>query len=158
MKPNHVRELLTQALAELADARRHLDYSHQQVSNLPPTLAGISESQLESVEAYTSRFARAVDLLVNKVLRTLDRIELKPPGTLLDTVNRAEQRGFIDTAGDLREMKDVRNVIAHDYAGTKAAEIFAYCREKKSVLDAACDRVAEYATRRFTGNVKTKVQ
>ena len=147
MNPNHVRDLLAQALAELIEARRHLDYSHQQVASLPDTLAGATEPQLESIEALTSRFARAVDLLVNKVLRSLDRLELKPPGTLLDTVNRAEQRGFIARAADLREMKDVRNMIAHDYAGAKAAEIFAYCREQKPLFDAVCDRVAAYSRR-----------
>lgn len=88
-----------------------------------------------------------MDLLVNKVLRTLDRVELKPPGTLLDTVNRAEQRGFIDHAADLREMKDVRNMIAHDYAGAKAAEIFAFCRERKPAFDAVCEKVSDYADR-----------
>jgi len=31
MKPNHARELLVQGLAELAEARRHLDFSHQQM-------------------------------------------------------------------------------------------------------------------------------
>ena len=141
MRPDQVGELLAQAVAELSEARRHLDFSQQQVSGLPDTLAGATEPQLESVEAFTSRFARAVDLLVNKVLRSLDRLELKPPGTLLDTVNRAEQRGFIARASDLREMKDVRNMIAHDYAGAKAAEIFAYCREQKPLFDAVCDRV-----------------
>jgi uncharacterized protein YutE (UPF0331/DUF86 family) len=150
MKSDHVRELLAQALAELVEARRHLDYSHQQAAGLPDTLAGVTEPQLESMEAFTSRFARAVDLLVNKVLRSLDRVELEPPGTLLDTVNRAEQRGLIARAGDLREMKDVRNMIAHDYAGAKAAEIFAYCREQKPLFDAICDRVIAYVRRVLT--------
>jgi uncharacterized protein YutE (UPF0331/DUF86 family) len=40
-------------------------------------------------------------------------------------VNRAEKRGFLADAGALREMNDVRNMIAHDYAGAKAAKIFA---------------------------------
>jgi hypothetical protein len=35
---------------------------------------------------------------------------------------------------ELREMKDVRNMIAHDYAGARAAEIFAWCREQKPVF------------------------
>ena len=145
MKPDHVSQLLKQGSSDLADARRHLDYSFQQVEGLPDTLAGATEAQLASVEAFTGRFARAVDLLVNKVLRSLDRVELKPEGTLLDVVNRAEKRGFVDQAGVLREMKDVRNIIAHDYAGAKAAEIFAYCREQKPVFDAICERVTAYA-------------
>ncbi len=117
------------------------------MAGLPADLKGATAGQLESVEAFSSRFARTVDLLVNKVLRSLDRAELLPQGTLLDVVNRAEKRGFVARAADLREMKDVRNVIAHDYAGAKAAEIFAYCREQKPMLDTICDRVAAHVSR-----------
>jgi uncharacterized protein YutE (UPF0331/DUF86 family) len=145
VNPNQASQLLEQALAELSQARVHLDYSFQQVASLPESLADASPDQLESAEAFSSRFARVVDLLVNKVLRTLDRAELLPQGTLLDVVNRAEKRGFVARAADLREMKDVRNIIAHDYAGAKAAEILAYCREQKPGLDAICDRAAAYA-------------
>ena len=145
MKQDHARSLLEQGLAELANARRHLDYSFQQVAGLPDTLKDATEKQLESAEAFTGRFARSVDLLVNKVLRSLDRVELKPEGTLLDVVNRAEKRGFVNRSEELREMKDVRNMIAHDYASAKAAEIFAYCREQKPVFDAICGHVAGYA-------------
>jgi uncharacterized protein YutE (UPF0331/DUF86 family) len=145
MKRDHARNLLEQGLAELASARRHLDYSFQQVAGLPDSLLGATEKQLESAEAFTGRFARSVDLLVNKVLRSVDRMELKTEGSLLDVVNRAEKRGFVSRSEDLREMKDVRNIIAHDYAGAKAAEIFAWCREQKPVFDAVCDRMATYA-------------
>jgi uncharacterized protein YutE (UPF0331/DUF86 family) len=145
MKRDQARQLLAQALAELSQARNHLDYSFAQVAPLPPDLAVVTAAQLESVEAFCSRFARTVDLLVNKTLRCLDRVELKPEGTLLDVVNRAEKRGFINHASELREMKDVRNIIAHDYAGARIAEIFAYCREQKPVADAICDRVCAYA-------------
>jgi uncharacterized protein YutE (UPF0331/DUF86 family) len=145
MKRDHARSLVEQGLAELANARKHLDYSFQQVAGLPDTLAGATEKQLESAEAFTGRFARSVDLLVNKVLRALDRMEMKTEGTLLDVINRAEKRGFMGQSEELREMKDVRNIIAHDYAGAKAAEIFTYCREQKPVFDAICERVAVYA-------------
>ena len=147
MKPDQARQLLTEALSELSQARGHLDYSFRQVTGLPADLKGATPEQLESVEAFSSRFARTVDLLVNKVLRSLDRAELLPQGTLLDVVNRAEKRGFVARATELREMKDVRNIIAHDYAGAKAAEIFAYCREQKRALDAICDRVTAHGSR-----------
>ena len=147
MKRDQARSLLEQGLTELASARRHLDYSFQQIAGLPDTLEGATEKQLESAEAFTGRFARSVDLPVNKVLRSLDRLELKTEGTLLDVINRAEKRGFVDHSAELREMKDVRNMIAHDYAGAKAAEIFAYCREQKPVFDAICERVSGHASR-----------
>jgi hypothetical protein len=145
MNPNHARSLLEASLVDLANARQHLDYSFQQVRGFPETLAGATEQQLESAEAFTSRFARSVDLLVNKVLRALDRVELRTEGTLLDVVNRAEKRGLAARAQELREMKDVRNMIAHDYAGTRAPEIFAYCRERKPLFDGICDRTIAYA-------------
>ena len=51
-------------------------------------------------------------------------------------VNRVEKRGFLADAGVLREMNDVRNMIAHDYAGAKAAEIFAenFCTRRERVI------------------------
>jgi uncharacterized protein YutE (UPF0331/DUF86 family) len=145
MRPDQAGRFLQAALGELAQARAHLDYSHRQVADLPDDLAGADAAALESVEAFASRFARTVDLLVNKVLRSLDRVELQAPGTLIDVVNRAEKRGLVPRATDLREMKDLRNIIAHDYAGAKAAEIFAYCRQQKPLLDGVCDKVAAYA-------------
>jgi hypothetical protein len=151
VKPVALR-FLEEGLADLANARAHLDYSFKQVAALPDPLPNPSEAQLESAEAFTSRFARCVDLLVNKVLRSLDRAELKPEGTLLDVVNRAEKRGFIARASDLREMKDLRNIIAHDYAGTKLPDIFAYCREQKPIFDQAADSAAAYAQQLFSSS------
>jgi uncharacterized protein YutE (UPF0331/DUF86 family) len=145
VKSGAPQTLLRQSLLELAETRRHLDYSFERVKGLPPGVAGASEADLESIEAFTSRFARSVDLLVNKVLRALDRVELKAQGTLLDVVLRAEARGLVANAAELREMKDVRNIISHDYAGQKLADIFAYCRDQKPAFDQICDQVSTYA-------------
>ena len=116
MKPEDSQSILEQNLRELAEARVHLDYSFDQVEHLRADQSP-TESQLDSMEAFTSRFSRSVDLVTNKVLRSLDRVEMQHSGTLLDVVNRAEKRGFVESADQLREMKDVRNIIAHDYAG-----------------------------------------
>lgn len=141
------RMLLRQNLAELGAARRHLDYSYGRVAEFPANLDKVTGDRLESAEAFTSRFARAVDLLVNKVLRSLDRVELRPEGTLLDVVLGAEKRGLVPQADLLREMKGVRNAIAHDYAGVQLPEIFAYCRAQKPAFDDICQRVEAYVRR-----------
>jgi hypothetical protein len=134
MKPDPLRSLLEANLAELTDARKHLDYSFRQIAGLPDTLAGVTEKQLESVEAFTGRFARAVDLLVNKVLRSLDYLEMKPEGTLLDVVNRAEKRGLIAEPLELRRMKEVRNRIAHDYAERRRRKFLLIAANKSRSL------------------------
>ena len=140
MKPEDSQSILEQNLRELAEARVHLDYSFHQVEALRADQSP-TESQLDSMEAFTSRFSRSVDLLTNKVLRALDRVEMQHSGTLLDVVNRAEKRGFVESADQLREMKDVRNIIAHDYAGKRLPEIHAFCVQQKPIFDAICDRV-----------------
>ncbi|MGB0335210.1 MAG: HepT-like ribonuclease domain-containing protein [Opitutales bacterium] len=135
--------VLQSARQELLDARKHLSFSIESVSSV----AGAgkwSELELEKVEAFTSRFARVVDLLINRVLRAIDRYELIEPGTLLDTANRAEARGLIPGVDWLRELKDVRNRIAHDYAGLQLPDLFVYCQRVIPALEQTCVRVDNY--------------
>ena len=138
------KKLLEQSLADLRHARTHLDYSYTQVCQWENALEQLKEDELESVDAFTSRFARCLDLLVNKVLRSLDRYELKPGGTLLDVVNGAVKRGFLEDVNELRDMKDLRNIIAHDYAGHQLQKVFDYCKEKKPQFDNICQRLEAY--------------
>ncbi|WP_141698831.1 hypothetical protein [Candidatus Marithrix sp. Canyon 246] len=42
----------------------------------------------------------------------------------IDTVNRAEKRGLIDSVESLREMTDLRNEIFHDYIKAELIETF----------------------------------
>jgi uncharacterized protein YutE (UPF0331/DUF86 family) len=74
----------------------------------------------------------------------LDRFEFYDAGTLLDVANRAEKRGLIDTVDWLRELKDMRNQIAHDYAGARLPEILVYCRDELPRLLDTCQRIQTY--------------
>jgi uncharacterized protein YutE (UPF0331/DUF86 family) len=80
--------------------------------------------EYDAFETLTSRYARAIDLIVRKVFRTIDVVGFEQPGTLIDTVNRAERRGLIDSIQTLREMTDLRNDIAHDYIKAELVETF----------------------------------
>ena len=86
-----------------------------------------------------------MDLLTNKVLRALFAHELEPAETVLDRFNLAEKRGFVTSAEELRILKEHRNSIAHDYAGTKMESIFAFCRDTQNQLDGICERVVAHA-------------
>jgi len=80
------RDYLKAARDELAAALEHLSFSAESVERIESfdEASNLSPEALEKVEAFTSRFARVVDLLVHRVLRALDRFELNEPGTLLD--------------------------------------------------------------------------
>ena len=134
---------LAESLAELERALGHLEYS---AGGCPSTLGadGCSEDQLVEIEAFTSRFARVVDLLSKRVLRAIDQFEMHEPGTLLDVANRAEKRGLIGSVEWLRELKGTRNEISHDYAGSRLPELLVYCHEELPELIETCRRTIRY--------------
>ena len=147
MNPQTVAAHLRDSLAELDRALGHLIYSENECAHLPPHQATPTEEALARIEAFTSRFARVVDLMSKRVLRAMDQFEMYEAGTLLDVANRAEKRGLIDSVDWLRELKDTRNRISHDYAGDRLPEILAYCREELPSLLTTCKRIKDYAER-----------
>jgi len=146
MKKSIYADQLRASADELAAAVEHLTFSRDSVNQLEVVQAteDWSPEALEKVEALTSRFARVVDLLIHRVLRSIDFYELQEPGTLLDVANRAERRGLIDSVDWLREMKDARNRIAHDYTGERLPELVRFCQDEMSALLLACERTMEH--------------
>jgi hypothetical protein len=136
---------LVESLAELDRALSHLKYSANACANLLSHEPAPTEDALAQIEAFTSRFARVVDLMSKRVLRAMDQFEMYEPGTLLDVANRAEKRGVIESVDWLRELKDTRNRISHDYAGDRLPEILVYCREELPWLLTTCKCIKEYS-------------
>jgi uncharacterized protein YutE (UPF0331/DUF86 family) len=121
-----LKQLLRRQLALMQAAAQVLEESRARVADLGDRLGGeLSVGERESCEALTSRFARLNDFLVQRVLRTLDQIELLDEGTPLDRLQRAEARGLIDSADRWRELRLLRNAIAHDYLIESADRVLA---------------------------------
>lgn len=140
-------DYLAESLEELQKALEHFQYSSdacREISDHPKLL---SEEELVQLEAFTSRFSRVVDLMSKRCLRALDQFEMMEPGTLLDVANRAEKRGLIDSVDWLREVKDVRNEISHDYAGERLLEVLSYCRSEFARIAETCDRIIKYGNK-----------
>lgn len=83
-----------------------------------------TEEQYDAFEALTGRFARLSDMLLQRVFRLIDRLEFEDSGTLIDTVHRAEKRGLIRSADLMREIRELRNEIAHEYASSDLRAMF----------------------------------
>ena len=112
------RKLLAEQIELSKAAARVLEESRGRVGlfyQLITAGAALSIEQRESCEALTSRFARLCDLLVQRLFRTVDQVELVDEGTVLDRLNRAEKRGIIPSAAEWRELRELRNAIVHDY-------------------------------------------
>lgn len=93
-----------------ADALR---YSWQKV--VPDEIDVSDPLTQEVLEAMTARFARLEDIPLKRVLRAVADFELAEPGRLIDTLNLAEKLGLIDDVAHWIELRELRNLIVHEY-------------------------------------------
>lgn len=116
-------ELLAHELKGLESAAEHLRYSQQRCQGLYTKHQWTAED-LERLESFSSRFARLADLIIQRMMRLIDEVELVTQGSLLDRIFRAEKRGWIN-AQELIRIRELRNTIAHEYADENMADIYA---------------------------------
>lgn len=147
----HLTRLLQGQLALMKAASHVLEESRTRVAAVANRLGGeLTVAERESCEALTSRFARLNDFLVQRVFRTLDQIELADEGSVLDRLQRAEARGLITTAERWRELRLLRNAIAHDYLIESADRVLTEALKAAPELTDAVQRVVRYVeTKRY---------
>ena len=103
--------------------------------------------EFEKLEVLASRYARTTDMLVNKVLRSIDTLELEDIGNTIDIMNRAEKRGIVESAELLHTIKDLRNNIVHEYQIDEVAKSFGDIIKYSPVLLEIIKKVNEYCAR-----------
>ena len=92
---------------------RNLDFS-------PP----ISFETEESLDALSSKFSRVSDIFTQKVLKTLIFVLREDAPTFLDRMNLCEKLGIIPSAEEIIAIRDLRNIIAHEYLSENLVEIY----------------------------------
>lgn len=138
-------DLLKEELAGLQLAAGYLQYSMERCQDLIGQ-HGLPPEQLERLESLTSRFARLADLLIQRIFRLVDEIELTGGGTVLDRIYRAEKRGW-GNAAELIRIRELRNLIAHEYATEKMLDVYSAVAVMSPVLLATVPRVVAFAER-----------
>lgn len=115
--------LLKEELQLMDKATDILNYSYDTCSKI-----GIKEEysydELDRFESFTGRFARLSDLLIQKIFRLIEEIELESPGTVRDRINKAEKKELIDSSDIFIEIRVTRNLVAHEYIQDKIQEMF----------------------------------
>ena len=104
-----------------------------------------SPEDFDKLENLASRYARTTDMLVNKVLRSLDTVESEDIGTIIDIMNRAEKRGIVESAKTLHTIKDLRNNIVHEYKINEISGFFGDVLKNTPVLLDIIQNVNEYS-------------
>ena len=141
-------EVLREILSELIRARHWLVRSWEKCK-LIHFDRQISDEEYDALEAYTSRFSRASDLLIQKVFRAIDSVELEKSGTLLDAVNRAVKRGIVHDEHELRIIRETRNEISHEYISEEIVGIYDQITEYTPKLLLIIDHAIDYC-RKYT--------
>jgi len=108
--------LLNQALPSFERSLvkcRDIDFS-------PP----ISFESEESLDALSSKYSRVSDIYTQKVIKTLLFLLREDAPTFLDRMNLCEKLGIIPSAEELIAIRDLRNIIAHEYLSENLVEIY----------------------------------
>ena len=74
----------------------------------------------------------------------MNDLELTPEGSLLDRIQRAEKRGWVQSAQDLVRIRELRNLVAHEYAADRMAEIYTGIARLAPSLLAVVPKVRAY--------------
>lgn len=143
---NKQQRLLTELLDNLMaldKAKQSLKYSIERCEMLLPK-SDYSDMELESCEALTARFARASDMLTQKVLKGIFLFLKENPETFLDKCHLAEKIGIVNSEEELIAIRELRNEIAHEYRLENMAELFeAVVKYSKKLCD-VIDQIKNY--------------
>jgi len=128
---------LKKALAWLNDSFRKCRYYDK--------ILEYTNDEFSDLEALSARFSRTLDILTQKVYRSFDLIEYAESGTLIDAVNHAEKRGILNSGNLIRDMKNIRNQIAHEYLEEALRDIFIAVIKLTPDLITYCDIAIVYS-------------
>ena len=146
MTDDTLKKVLQEQLKEMQDMRFWLQRSWGKCQSIHFD-GDLTPDEYDDLEALGSRYARACDIVYQKMLRCLDRIELAPQGSLLDAVHRAEKRGFFESEQQARILRELRNEVVHEYASANLRYLLERIVGASQELLIIMDKVKAYAQR-----------
>lgn len=145
MKREKYKELLCKQFSQLNKANERLMYSFQKARHINLDKKEFSQEDFEVLEAMSSRFARVTDILTQKIFRLVNLIDLEESDlSVIDRIEKAEKKGLIDSAMDFKNIRELRNEIAHEYTDDKYKEIFKDVIRYIPALNETVNRVEKY--------------
>ena len=129
--------------------------SHDRLRNLIPlnsvSLNTLNADELDKLDAFRVRYCDLQDCLGNKVFRSILNLEEETPGSNLDILNKMEKRLILNSFNDWKELREIRNLFAHDYPETdeEKAEILNVAYSITLKLVSTIDNVIDYMVRKL---------
>lgn len=139
--------VLHEHIAALKRAKQILERSYQKCRSIAVPFPVENDDTLEAIEALTARFARAADILTQRVGKSLAALLREDAPTVIDRMHLLEKLGAIASAETLILIRDVRNEIAHEYTDEGVQKVFEKCMPLVPQLLEAIDSAVRYAER-----------
>jgi hypothetical protein len=144
---NDLINLLKNELNILESASKILEYSYSKCIKITDRkkYSDYTNEELDLYEALTSRFARLSDIIIQKLIKLFDEIELEDECTIRDRINRSEKKGIIDSAEKFIEIRILKNSIAHEYVMEALIDIFKKVIEYSPILLNTVEKIKHYS-------------
>ncbi|MEW6654834.1 MAG: hypothetical protein AB1394_15380 [Bacteroidota bacterium] len=145
---SNILKVLEEELRNVNEAARVLNYSYQKCSLI--NLNGkITDEELESFDSLTVRFARLSDIIIQKIFRIIEKADLETPGSVRDSVYSAEKKGLIGDADTFIEIRELRNLISHEYLPEAFKDIFLKVLEFTPDLLLCLENIKKYCIAKY---------
>src|SRR5258708_2830351 len=92
----------------------------------------------------TARYSRLSDILTQKVINSIMLIETGNARSLIDKANFSEKKNWVEKAEDFRQLRLLRNYIAHEYVKQNTNEIFEMVMNNYSRLQSFAAKMIDY--------------
>ena len=110
----------------------------------------------ERLEAFSARFGRLQDTVMDKVLPRLLLAAGENAGSAIDNLNHADRLGLVDRPDDWIVMRQLRNRLVHEYMedAVDFASVLNDALRLASDLVETVDRIRRFATERFASGME----
>ena len=134
--------IFLEVFAEAQRTARNLQSSLNRIAGLfpltPEQMDDLDEDEKDRLDAFRVRFTDLQDVLGGKLFRSLLHLEEEEPESTLDILNQVEKRGIIASVDGWRRLRDIRNLLTHEYprsAGERAEALSTAFREAPGLIE-----------------------
>lgn len=116
MKKVGQKDLRGYYLNRIQKSLKYLEYTYHRAKDLPTKPSLLTNEQFEIWDSFATRFARTSDLFLSKYIKAA--VSFDDPafdGVFRDYLGRAEKMGLIDNTEQWLEIRELRNIVVHEY-------------------------------------------
>ncbi|MGK5082242.1 hypothetical protein WDW37_02970 [Bdellovibrionota bacterium FG-1] len=141
---NDFDEYLTVLERKLSKALGRFEASVLRLPSLKSTTDAFTDVELGAYDEMMARFARVTDIFLSQYIRAL--IKKADPafrGSFRDSLDQAEKLGYIDSADEWYQIRELRNRQAHEYEEDDLIALFRLVLDQKLRIESIKNEISK---------------